>query len=117
MALIRRKGGNTLFVMSHIPKKNAMKKMRSKIKAYTEPRNKLYLDISELVKGLNKKLQGFKNYYLLSTHAKIWLSRIDWYVLERLTLFYNKKRNSRKKHGNLRTVRKEIEHILVKLAS
>ncbi|MDQ1002103.1 RNA-directed DNA polymerase [Neobacillus niacini] len=114
---IRRKGGNTLFVMSHIPKKNAMKKMRSKIKAYTEPRNKLYLDISELVKGLNKKLQGFKNYYLLSTHAKIWLNRIDWYVLERLTLFYNKKRNSRKKHRNLTNVRKEIEHILVKLAS
>ncbi|WP_251026579.1 MULTISPECIES: reverse transcriptase domain-containing protein [unclassified Bacillus (in: firmicutes)] len=115
--LIRRKGGNTLYVMSHIPKRNAMKKMRAKIKAYTEPRNKLYLDISDLVKGLNRKLQGFKNYYLLSTHAKKWLNRIDWYVLERLTLFYNKKKNNRKKYGNMKDVRKEIEHILVKLAS
>lgn len=114
---IRRKGGNTLYVMSHIPKKNSMKKMRAKIKAYTKPRNKLFLDIKELVKGLNRKLQGFKNYYLLSTQAKKWLNRIDWYVLERLTLFYNKKKNNRKKHGNLKDVRKEIEHLLVKLAS
>ncbi|WP_251038570.1 reverse transcriptase domain-containing protein [Paenibacillus albidus] len=114
---IRRKGRNTLYIMSHIPKKNAMKKMRAKIKAYTKPRNKLFLDIKELVKGLNRKLQGFKNYYLLSTHAKKWLKRIDWYVLERLTLFYNKKKNNRKKHGNLKHVRKEIEHILVKLVS
>lgn len=113
---IRRKGGNTLYVMSHIPKRNAMKKMRAKIKAYTEPRTKLYMDIRELVKGLNRKLQGFKNYYLLSSLAKKWLNRIDWYVLERLTLFNNKKRNRRKKHGNLKDVRKEMEHILVKLA-
>ncbi len=114
---IRRKGGNILYVMSHIPKKNAMRKMRAKIKAYTEPRNKLYLDIRDLVKGLNRKLQGFKNYYLISPMAKKWLNRIDWYVLERLTLFFNKKRNNRKKHGNLKDVRKEIKHILVKLAS
>ncbi|MCM3729114.1 hypothetical protein M3226_26230 [Neobacillus cucumis] len=113
---IRKKGGYTLFVMSHIPKKNVMKKMRAKIKAYTEPRAKLYLDIHDLVMGLNKKLQGFKNYYLLSSNAKKWLNRIDWYVLERLTLFYNKKRNRQKKHGNLTDVRKEIGHILVRLS-
>ncbi|UYZ22799.1 group II intron reverse transcriptase/maturase [Mesobacillus jeotgali] len=88
---IRRKGGNTFYVMNHIPKRNALKKMRAKIKAYTEPRNKLYLDICDLVKGLNRKLQGFKNYYQLSPQGKKWLNRIDWYVLERLVLFYNKK--------------------------
>ncbi|MBT2726878.1 group II intron reverse transcriptase/maturase [Bacillus sp. ISL-75] len=114
---LRIKGGKTIHVMSHIPKKNAMKKMRAKIKAYTEPRAKLYMDIDDLVMGLNKKLQGFKNYYLISSHAKKWLNRIDWYVLERLTLFYNKKRNRQKKHGNSTDVRKEIDHILVKLAS
>ncbi|MFP5116457.1 group II intron maturase-specific domain-containing protein [Bacillaceae bacterium C204] len=91
--------------------------MRAKIKAYTEPRGKLYMDIHNLVMGLNKKLQGFKNYYQISSHAKKWLNRIDWYVLERLNLFYNNKRNRKKKHGNLRDVRKEFGHILVKLAS
>ena len=114
---IRRKGGKVLYVMSHIPKKNALKKMRAKIKAYTEPRNKLYLDIRELVKGLNRKLQGFKNYYNLSPYGRLWLNRIDWYVLERLTLFYNKKRNNRNKHGNYEKVRRVVEPLLVKLAS
>ncbi|KAB2327893.1 group II intron reverse transcriptase/maturase [Cytobacillus depressus] len=112
----RRKGGKIFFYLSHIPKKNAMKKMRAKIKAYTKPRNILYLDIRELVKGLNRKLQGFKNYYQISGHSKIWLRQIDWYVLERLTLFYNKKRNNLKKHGNLKDVRREVDHILVKLS-
>lgn len=112
----RRKGGKISFYLSHIPKKNAMKKMRAKIKEYTKPRNKLYMDIRDLVKGLNRKLQGFKNYYQISAYSKIWLRQIDWYVLERLTLFYNKKRNNFKKHGSLKDVRREVEHILVKLS-
>ncbi|NCU19091.1 group II intron reverse transcriptase/maturase [Pallidibacillus pasinlerensis] len=113
----RIKGGRTIYVMSHIPKKTAMKKMRMKIKDYTEPRYKLLMDIKDLVRGLNRRLQGFKNYYAISPLGKKWLNRIDWYVLERLTLFYNKKRNNRKKHGRLRDVRNEVEHLLVKLAS
>lgn len=113
----RIKGGRTIYVMSHIPKKTAMKKMRMKIKDYTEPRYKLLIDIKDLVRGLNRRLQGFKNYYAISPLGKKWLNRIDWYVLERLTLFYNKKRNNRKKHGRLRDVRNEVEHLLVKLAS
>jgi len=113
----RIKGGRTIYVMSHIPKKTAMKKMRMKIKDYTEPRYKLLIDIKDLVRGLNRRLQGFKNYYAISPLGKKWLNRIDWYVLERLTLFYNKKRNNRKKHGRLRDVRNEFEHLLVKLAS
>ena len=75
------------------------------------------MDIKDLVRGLNRRLQGFKNYYAISPLGKKWLNRIDWYVLERLTLFYNKKRNNRKKHGRLRDVRNEVEHLLVKLAS
>lgn len=113
----RIKGGKVIYVMSHIPKKTAMKKMRMKIKDYTEPRYKLLMDIKDLVRGLNRRLQGFKNYYAISPLGKKWLNRIDWYVLERLTLFYNKKRNNRKKHGKLRDVRNEVEHLLVKLAS
>ncbi|WP_306692623.1 group II intron maturase-specific domain-containing protein [Bacillus cereus] len=49
--------------MAYIPSQKAMKKMRERIKRYTEPRNKLYLQLEEMVKGLNRILQGFKNYY------------------------------------------------------
>ena len=38
------------------------------------------MDIKELVKGLNQILQGFKNYYSISSIAKKWLNKVDWYV-------------------------------------
>ncbi|MGA3513446.1 reverse transcriptase domain-containing protein, partial [Lactiplantibacillus plantarum] len=48
------KGGSKVFAMSHVPAKKAMKEMRRKIKEYTAPRNKLFLSLEELVKGLNR---------------------------------------------------------------
>lgn len=86
------RGGLILYVLSHFPKRDAMKKMRAKIKAYTEPRGKLFLDIDELIKGLNRRLQGFKNYYGISSKAKEWLRRTDSYMLKRLVLSQNKKK-------------------------
>jgi len=113
---IRKKGGHTFFIMNHVPSKKAMKKMRKKIKDYTEPRHKLSMDIKDLVKGLNRRLQGFKNYYQLSPMSKRWLNRIDWYVLQRLNLFNNKKRNKRHKHAYLQNTISQVKFILVKLA-
>lgn len=110
------KGGSKVYVMSHIPSKKAMKNMRRKIKEYTEPRNKLFWSLEDMVKGLNRKLQGFKNYYFISPIAAKWGSRIDWYVIERLTLFWNKKRNKRKKHARAGEVVMQTRGMLVKLA-
>ncbi|MFD0767479.1 group II intron maturase-specific domain-containing protein [Bacillus sp. CGMCC 1.60114] len=59
------KGGKRVHIMAHVPSKKAMKNMRERIKKYTEPRNKLYLQLNEMVKGLNRILQGFKKYYSL----------------------------------------------------
>jgi RNA-directed DNA polymerase len=114
---VMNKGGSKVYVMSHIPSKKAMKKMKMKIKEYTSPKNKLFMDIKELVKGLNRILQGFKNYYSISPIAKKWLNKVDWYVLERLTLFWNKKKNKRKKHARMKEVMKVTQGLLVKLAS
>jgi RNA-directed DNA polymerase len=114
---LMKKGGSKIYVMSHIPSRKAMKKMKMKIKEYTSPRNKLFMDIKELVKGLNQILQGFKNYYSISPIAKKWLNKVDWYVLERLTLFWNKKKDRRKKHARMKEVMKVTQGLLVKLAS
>ncbi|WP_134687563.1 group II intron reverse transcriptase/maturase [Brevibacillus migulae] len=111
------KGGNKVYVMSHIPSNKAMKNMRRKIKEYTEPRNKLFWSLNDMVEGLNRKLQGFKNYYFISPIAAKWGSRIDWYVIKRLTLYWNKKRNKRNKHGRMGEVIMQTKGILVKLAA
>lgn len=111
------KGGSKIYVLRHIPSKKSMKKMRKQIREYTAPRNKLFMDMTDMVKGLNRRLQGFKNYYLISPIAKRWLSRIDWYVLERLNLYWNKKRNKRHKHARIGEVMKLTQGRLIKLAS
>lgn len=111
------KGGSKFFILAHIPSKKAMKNMRRKIKEFTEPRSKLYWDMQDMIGGLNRKITGFRNYYLLSPIAKRWLNRIDWYVLERLTLFWNKKKNKRKKHARIGEVIKLTNGKLRKLAS
>ncbi|WP_235600506.1 hypothetical protein [Aeribacillus pallidus] len=49
--------------------------------------------------------------------AKKWLNKVDWYVLERLTLYWNKKKNQRKKHARMKEVIKLTQGLLVKLAS
>ncbi|WP_425622745.1 group II intron reverse transcriptase/maturase [Brevibacillus borstelensis] len=110
------KGGSKVFAMSHVPAKKAMKEMRRKIKEYTAPRNKLFLSLEELVKGLNRKLRGFKNYYFISPIAKRWARRIDWYVIERLTIFCNKKRSKRNKHAGKLKVIQNTQGSLLKLA-
>lgn len=114
---IRKKGGRVFYILNHIPRKKAMNKMRAKIKEYTAPRYKLHMDMEDLVKGLNRKLQGFKNYYSVSPMSKRWLNRIDWYVLRRLNLFSNKKRDKRYKHGYLKDTIEETKFLLVKVAS
>lgn len=114
--LKRNKGGSAMHVLSHVPSKKAMKKMRARIKEYTSPRHKLYLAMEDIVKGLNSILRGYKNYYALSPIGKRWLGQIDRYVIERLTLFWNKKRNRRKKHGRVGDIVKWTEPILTKLA-
>jgi RNA-directed DNA polymerase len=114
--LKRNKGGSAMHILSHVPSKKAMKKMRARIKEFTSPRHKLYLAMEDIVKGLNSILRGYKNYYALSPIGKRWLSQIDWYVIERLTLFWNKKRNRRKKHGRVGDIVKWTEPTLVKLA-
>lgn len=94
-----------------------MKKMRQQIKEYLVPRNRLYMATQALVKGLNRKVYGWRNYYSISPIAKRWLNRIDWYILERLTLFWNKKRNKRHKHARRGEVMKITKHTLAKLAA
>jgi RNA-directed DNA polymerase len=76
------------------PSTKAMKKMRAAIKDELSHRSVLKMDMKELIKRLNPKIRGWRNYYGLNT-AKQWLGRIDWYIFERFTIWYNKKTQQR----------------------
>lgn len=78
------------------PSRKAMKKMRESVKEVLARRSVLQRDIKEVIEKLNPKIRGWRNYYGLET-AQQWLSKVDWYILQRFTIWYNKKKQ-RKHH-------------------
>lgn len=96
--------GNERHILRSYPSKKAMKKMKEKVKEVTEPRNRLFWTMNRMVEELNPKIQGWRNYYTVDSFADQFLNKIDWYIRKRLMLFWNKKRNRRKKHSNSRLV-------------
>lgn len=99
------------------PKKQAMKKMKQSIKDILGNRSALVKDMDSLVAELNPKLRGWRNYYGTKT-AKRWLASLDWYVIRRYTIWYNKKHQKRNHLRKLAYVRETIyEKGLVRLSA
>jgi RNA-directed DNA polymerase len=90
------------YILRSYPSKKAMKKMKEKVKEVTEPRNRLFWTMNRMVEELNPKIQGWRNYYGMDAFADLFLNKINWYIRKRLMLFWNKKRNRRKKHSKSR---------------
>ena len=111
-----KKGGKIFYFMEHIPKKGAMKKMRSMFKEYISPRNRLHWDTLDFIPGLNRKIRGLKNYYNISVLSVRWLVRIDWYIRELLIIHYNKRRTNKSKRSNWNEVKGLIEGKLLRIA-
>lgn len=90
---VRRKGGTEARILRCVPSKKAMKKMRLKVKEATAPRYLLHKKINDLIKILNPKIMGWRNYYgkVDSGAANSFLAKIDWYIRKRLMIFCRKK--------------------------
>ncbi|MFD2333642.1 group II intron reverse transcriptase/maturase [Cohnella sp. GCM10020058] len=71
------KGNKTVSILRIYPSKKAMQSMRQKVKEATEPRNRLYWTMNQMVAELNHKIQGWKNYYALDSFADPFLNKID----------------------------------------
>lgn len=52
------KGNKEVYVLRSYPTRKAMKSMRQKVKEVTEPRNRLYWTMNQMVEELNPKIQG-----------------------------------------------------------
>jgi len=85
------------------PTKKAMKKMRSKI-SEVFGRPTLHMDIKNLIEKLNPKIIGMRNYYGLK-NAKEQLRKIDWYIVMKFTMWYNSKRQIKKRCTDFEKVR------------
>jgi len=99
-----------------LPSTKAMKKMREKIREVLASRTTLVLDVKTLIERLNPKIRGWRNYYGVKT-ARKWLNKIDWYILLRFTIWWNKKRQKKRHLSGIKDVRKVSSKLgLLKLA-
>lgn len=72
----------------------AKTKVQTKVKEFLA-RNTLYHSLEDAIEGLNRKIIGWRNYYGLSRWDK--LNRLDKYILMKLVMWFNQKRQERKR--------------------
>lgn len=95
----------------------AQKKIRDRVKNILS-RSSLYMDLDNIIKYLNRRITGWRNYYGLSRWDK--LNRLDNYIIKKLTYWYNIKTKKRKqwKRRNYAKLVKFVEDMgLATLAS
>lgn len=109
--------GELFTTIIQIPSTKAMNRMREKIKNVLGNRSTLATDMLDIVKILNRKLVGFKNYFKLK-YATKQLNKIDWYVLCSFVRWYNKKKQRQPRNKRIKEVSLLLKGMkLVKLAA
>ena len=99
--------GNTFQETYQYPSRKAMKKMKSAIKSNVNSRSLLVASEEDLIKNLNPKITGWKNYYTTKTSDK-WMKALDWYIICTFTRWYNKKHQRRNHLSKVGYVRSTI---------
>lgn len=94
------KGGRVAHILRSFPSKKSMKKMGVAVKEVTSPRSRLHWTSQQLVNVLNPMIQGWRNYYgsVDPTMSRRFLGKVDWYILKRLTLYWNKRHRKKRMH-------------------
>lgn len=91
---LRMMSGAQYYALEQWISKSAIKRVRDKVKETLKDAT-LYQDLREVIKRLNRKIVGWRNYYGKS--PKRVLLRIDRYILKRLVYWYNRKHQSKRK--------------------
>lgn len=99
--------GRTFQETYQYPSRKAMKKMKSAIKSYVNSRSLLVAKEEDLIKNLNPKITGWKNYYTTKTSDK-WMKALDWYIICNFTRWYNKKHQRHNRMSKVGIVRSTI---------
>ena len=99
--------GNRFQETYQYPSRKAMKKIKTAIKSNVNSRSLLVASEEDLIKNLNPKIIGWKNYYTTKTSDK-WLQELDWYIICTFTRWYNKKHQRRNHMSKVGLVRNTL---------
>lgn len=95
----RNKSWKWYWTLHQMPSTKSMKKMRANIKEVFASPSRLQLSIEEMVKLLNPKIVGMRNYYTRRfSRVKLW--KIEKYINKKFTKWYNRKRQRNYRMGN-----------------
>ena len=84
-----------------------MKKMKAEVKRNVNRRSLLVAKEEDLIKNLNPKITGWKNYYSTKRNEK-WMQALDWYIICTFTRWYNKKQQRGNGMSKVGFVRKSM---------
>ncbi len=100
----RNKSWKWYWTLQQVPSKGAMNKMRANIKEVFSSPSKLLWSMKEMVKLLNPKIIGMRNYYA-RRFTRPWLWKIEKYINAKFTRWYNRKKQRNYRLGNPAKVR------------
>jgi RNA-directed DNA polymerase len=95
----RNKSWKWYWTLQQVPSKKAMKKMRANIKEVFSSPSKLLWSMEEMVKLLNPKIIGMRNYYA-RRFTRPWLWKIEKYINYKFTRWFNRKKQCKYRLGN-----------------
>jgi RNA-directed DNA polymerase len=100
----RNKSWKWYWTLQQVPSQKAMTKMRANIKEVFSSPSKLLWSMEEMVKLLNPKIIGMRNYYA-RRFTRPWLWKIEKYINLKFTRWYNRKKQRNYRIGNAAKVR------------
>ena len=83
------------------------KNEKAEVKRNVNRRSLLVAKEEDLIKNLNPKITGWKNYYSTKRNEK-WMQALDWYIICTFTRWYNKKHQRRNRMSKVGFVRNSI---------
>ncbi|WP_025691379.1 group II intron reverse transcriptase/maturase [Paenibacillus zanthoxyli] len=84
--------------------RKAEERIREVVKERLAPPSMRHKSFQDHLEYLNPKIQGWRNYYY-TAYSQRKLAKLDWYILQRLTRWYAKKRQRSRWMGSLREVK------------
>ncbi|MCQ6563848.1 group II intron reverse transcriptase/maturase [Paenibacillus mendelii] len=84
--------------------RKAEERIREVVKERLAPPSMRHKSFQEHLEYLNPKIQGWRNYYYTAYSQKK-MAKLDWYILQRLTRWYAKKRQRARWMSSLREVK------------
>lgn len=99
-----RKDGRPYGELYQYPCKKAMKKIKRIVKENINSRRLLIMSEDELIKVINPKIIGWRNYYKTKTDTK-WMHALDWYIICTFVRWYNKKHQRPRHLSQMKKVR------------